>query len=150
LACIVVSGAPRPETSTYIDGNVSSLKPNTGGTLVFKDDNSMTFRTGSADVAVPYASILRAELGAIQTHSHGPSGMKVLAIVNPMRKTETQLLIVEFKSGLGENQTMTLKLAKPAASSVLATIQEHTPKSVTAAKTAGEKNCRSQRGLVGR
>jgi len=140
FACIVVSGAPRPETSTYVDGNVSSLKPNTGGTLVFKDDTSMMFRTGLADVAVPYASILRAELGATQTRSHDLPVPGVSALLNRLHKTETQLLIVEFKSGLGEDQTMTLQLAKPAASSVLATIQEHTPKStVAAAKTPAAK-----------
>jgi hypothetical protein len=136
--CIAVSGAPRPETSTYVDGNVSSLKPHTGGTLVFTDNNSMTFRTGLAEVAVPYASILKAELGATQVRSHDLPG--VLAVVNRLHKTETQLLTVEFKSGLGEDQTMTLELAKPAASSVLATIQEHAPKSIVAsAKTPADK-----------
>jgi hypothetical protein len=58
----------------------------------------------------------------------------VLAFVNRLHKTETQLLTVQFKSGLGDNQTMTLQLAKPAASSVLATIEGHTPKAVTAVK----------------
>src|ERR1700759_1277529 len=33
VACGLCFGAPRPETSTYVDGNVTSLKPNTGGTL---------------------------------------------------------------------------------------------------------------------
>jgi hypothetical protein len=134
LACIAVSGAPRPETSTYIDGNVSSLKPNTGGTLVFTDNNSMTFRTGLAEVSVPYASIQHAALGAVQTHNHDLPLPGVLALVNRLHKTETQLLTVEFKSGLGEKQTMTLQLAKPAASSVFATIQEHTPKATLAAE----------------
>jgi hypothetical protein len=131
LACgLLVSGsafgAPRPETSTYVDGNVSTLKPNTGGTLVFTDEKSMTFRTGLAEVAVPYSSITKAQLGATQEHSHeAPGPLKVLA---HLHKTETQLLIVEFKNGLGESQTMTLSLAKPAASSVLSTIEVHTTK----------------------
>ena len=136
LACGLTFGAPRPETSTYIDGNVSTLKPNTGGTLVFTDDKSMTFRTGLAEVAVPYSSITKAQLGATQEHSHDaplPGPLKVLA---RLHKTETQLLIVEFKNGLGESQTMTLSLAKPAASSVLSTIEEHTDKTAIAlAKT---------------
>jgi hypothetical protein len=146
FACLAVSGAPRPETSTYVDGNVSSLKPNTGGTLVFTDANSMTFRTGSNEVAVPYSSIQRAELGATQVHSHEPGfpGLKVLSMVTRLHKTETQLLIVEFKSGLGENQTMTLQLAKPAATSVFATIQEHTPRSVTALRTPAEKTAEAK------
>ncbi len=121
-------GAPRPETSTYVDGNVSSLKPNTGGTLVFTDNNSMMFRTGLAEVAVPYASILRAELGATQTHSHDEPAYKVWALPKRLHKTETQLLTLEFKNGLGESQTMTLELSKLAASSVLSTIEEQTAK----------------------
>jgi hypothetical protein len=140
FVCLGVSGAPRPETSTYIDGNVSSLKPNTGGTLVFTDDNSMMFRTGLAEVAVPYASILRAELGATQTHRHDEPAYKVWALAKRLHKTETQLLTVEFKSGLGESQNMTLELAKPAASNVLATIEEHTGKSTSSAAKAAAKN----------
>jgi hypothetical protein len=139
FSCIAVSGAPRPETSTYIEGTVSSLKPNTGGTLVFTDTNSMTFRTGLAEVAVPYAGILKAELGVTQTHNHDSSGPKVLALVSRLRRTETQLLTVEFKNGSGDKQTMTLELAKPAASNVLATIQEHSPKLATEAKTLAAK-----------
>jgi len=137
LACVAVSGAPRSETSTYVDGNVSTLKPNTGGTLVFTDNNSMTFRSGSADVTVPYASILHADLGPVQTHNHGPLGIS--AIVGLLHKTQTRLLTVEFKSGLGEDQKMTLELARPDASHALATIQEHTAKSITEAKTSAPK-----------
>jgi hypothetical protein len=133
LACgLLVSGnvfgAPRPETSTYIDGNVSTLKPNTGGTLVFTDDKSMTFRTGLAEVAVPYSSISKAQLGATQEHSHDMPLPGPLKLLTRLHKTETQLLIVEFKNGLGESQTMTLSLAKPAASTVLSTIAVHTAK----------------------
>ncbi len=138
LACLTVSGAPRPEASTYVDGNVSALKPNTGGTLVFKDNSSMTFRTGLAEVQVPYASIRSAELGATQIHNHEPMGINPLGLVSRLHKTETQLLTVEFKSGSGEKQTMTLQLAKPAAAAVLATIQEHTAK--PAAKAAAAKD----------
>lgn len=124
-------GAPRPETSTYVDGNVTALKPNTGGTLVFSDDNSMKFRTGVAEVAVPYANISKAELGATQTHSHDDPAYKVWLLPKRLHKTETQLLTVEFKNGLGEHQTMTLELAKDSAGSVLATIEEHGGKPVT-------------------
>ena len=122
--------APRPENSTYVDGNVSSLKPNTGGTLVFSDEKSMTFKTGTSDVAVPYSTISRAELGATQEHSHDvplPGPLRALKL--PLgHKTETQLLTLEFKNGLGQAQTMTLSLAKPAAGNVLTTIEGHTGK----------------------
>lgn len=137
ISCTLVCAAPRPETSTYVDGNVASLKPNTGGTLVFSDDNSMVFRTGLAEVAVPYDKIMRAELGATQTHSHDAPAYKVWDLPKRLHKTETQLLVLEFKNGLGENQTMTLELAKPAATSVLATIEERTaPKSADAKAAA--------------
>ena len=119
----IYAASPRPEASTYVDGNVSSLKPHTGGTLVFTDDHSMTFRTGLAEVAVPYSKILRAELGATQTHTHDAPAYQVW---KRLHKTETQLLTVEFKNGSGSNQTMTLELSRPAASSVLATIEEKT------------------------
>lgn len=121
--------APRSENTTYVDGNVPSLKPNTGGTLVFTDEKSILFRTGLADVAVPYSTISRAELGATQEHSHDsglPGPLKVLPI--HLHKTETQLLTLQFKNGLGDVQTMTLSLAKPAANNVLTTIEERTGK----------------------
>ncbi len=50
LACGCMFGDPRPETSTYVDGNVAALKPNTGGTLVFSDSKAVLFRTGLAEV----------------------------------------------------------------------------------------------------
>ncbi len=128
ISISIAFAAPRPETSTYVDGNVTSLKPNTGGTLVFTDDNSMLFRTGLAEVAVPYSSIQRAELGATQTHGHDTPAYKIWDLPKHLHRTETQLLTLEFKNGLGESQTMTLELAKPAASNVLATIEEHTSK----------------------
>lgn len=131
LGVALAYGSPRPETSTYVDGNVTSLKPNTGGTLVFSDNNSMTFRTGVADVAVPYANILKAELGATQTHAHDDPAYKVWLLPRRLHKTETQLLTVQFKNGLGEHQTMTLALAKDAAPGVLATIEERTGKTAT-------------------
>jgi hypothetical protein len=126
--CAFAAGANRPETSTYVDGNVSSLKPNTGGTLVFNDTSAMTFRTGLAEVPVPYAGISKAELGATAVHSHDQPAYKVWS---RLHKTQTQLLTVNFKNGEGLDQTMTFELAKPAASAVLATIEGHTAKPST-------------------
>lgn len=125
-ACALVQGANRPETSTYVEGNVATLKPNTGGTLVFNDTSAMTFRTGLAEVPVPYAGISRAELGATQVHSHDEPAYKVWSLPKRLHKTETQLLTVNFKNGQGQDQTMTFELAKPAANAVLATIEGHT------------------------
>lgn len=140
MSCALLCAAPPPETTTYVDGNVASLKPNTGGTLVFTDNNSMVFRTGLAEVAVPYANILRAELGPTQTHSHDAPAYKVWDLPKRLHRTETQLLVLEFKNGLGENQSMTLELAKPAASSVLQTIEDRTgkPEEAKAASANGD------------
>jgi hypothetical protein len=135
-ACALVSAANRPETSTYVDGNVAALKPNTGGTLVFNDTSTMTFRTGLAEVPVPYSGIRRAELGATQVHSHDEPAYKVWSLPKRLKKTETQLLTVDFKNGQGLDQTMTFELAKPAANAVLATIEGHTVKSPSASGTS--------------
>jgi hypothetical protein len=151
FSCIAVSGAPRPETSTYVSGNVAALKPNTGGTLVFTDKDSMMFRSGSAEVKVPYASILRAELGATQTRSHDEPAYKIWTLPGRLLKTETQLLTVEFKSGLGENQTMTLQLAKFVAPGVLNTIKENTGDQVASVtkSTSGSKTATAKNGAAG-
>lgn len=122
----LAAGANRPETSTYVDGNVAALKPNTGGTLVFDDTAAMTFRTGLAEVPVPYAGIRRAELGVTQVHSHDEPAYKLWSLPKRLHRTQTQLLTVDFKNGEGLDQTMTFELAKPAANAVLATIEGHT------------------------
>lgn len=135
FACGIVFGAPRPETTTYVDGNVAALKPNTGGTLVFSDDSSIVLRTGLAEVAVPYSGIRRAELGATQVHTHDAPAYKVWTLPQRLHKTETQLLTLEFTSSDNNSQVMTLELAKPVASNVLATIKSHTsPDAKAAAK----------------
>ena len=126
LACGIVFGAPRPETTTYVDGNVAALKPNTGGTLVFSDESSIVLRTGLAEVSVPYSGIRKAELGATQVHSHDAPLYKVWSLPERLHKTQTQLLTLEFVNAENQGQMMTLELAKPVASSVLATIKAHT------------------------
>jgi hypothetical protein len=125
-ACGIAAASPRPETSTYVSGNVADLKPNTGGTLVFSDEHAVLFRTGLAEVSVPYAGVSKAELGVTRVHSHDAPAYKVWALPARLHKTETQLLTLEFKSEQGEDRSMTFEIAKPAASAVLATIQEHT------------------------
>jgi len=123
LAGATVFAASRAETTTYVDGNVAGIAPNTGGTLVFSDDKAMVFRTGLTTVSVPYASVSRSELGVTRETSHGAPLYKVWA---RRKKTETQYLTVDFKNEEGEAKTMTLELAQASAPSVLATIQDHT------------------------
>lgn len=143
LACGCVIGAPRPETSTYVDGNVAALKPNTGGTLVFSDSKSIVFRTGLAEVSMPYAGISKAELGATKVHSHDAPAYKVWALPQRLHKTETQLLTVNFKNDEGEDRTMTFELAKSSASAVLDTINSHTGATSLAAGSPGNKNAKA-------
>jgi hypothetical protein len=122
LACATVFAASRAETTTYVDGNLTGVSPNTGGTLLFADDKTMVFRTGLATVNVPYASVTKSELGATRETSHGAPIYKVWA---RHKKTETQFLTVAFKNEDGEAKTMTLELAQASAPDVLATIQQH-------------------------
>jgi len=129
LACATVFAASRAETTTYVDGNLTGVSPNTGGTLLFSDDNTLVFRTGLATITVPYAALTRSELGATRETSHGAPLYKVWA---RHKKTETQFLTVEFKNEEGEAKTMTLELAQASAPSVLAAIQDHTGKTGTA------------------
>jgi hypothetical protein len=114
--------ASRAETTTYVDGNLAGVSPNTGGTLLFSDEKAMYFRTGLATVSVPYSAITRSELGATREISHGAPIYKVWA---RHKKTETQFLTVEFKGEEGDAKTMTLELAQASAPAVLATIQDH-------------------------
>jgi hypothetical protein len=130
LAASAAFAATRPETTTYIDGNLTGVAANTGGTLVFSDEKAMTFRTGLTNVPVPYADVTRAELGAVKENEHDVPLYKVWALHKRFSKTETQLLTVDFKNEEGAPKTMTLELSHEAASQVLATIQSKVPNGV--------------------
>jgi hypothetical protein len=133
----VSSAAPadtRAETSTYLDGNLTGVSPNTGGTLLFSDEKAMYFRTGLSTVAVPYSNISHTELGATKETSHDVPLYKVWALHKRLSKTETQLLIVNFKNETGEEKTMTLELAKASAPGVLSLIQSRTGTDAAPAK----------------
>lgn len=135
-ACGAVFAASRAETATYVDGNLTGVSPNTGGTLTFSDDDAMYLRTGLETIAVPYAEINNAELGAVKENSHDVPFFKVWAH-KKSAKTETQYLIVNFKNEAGEEKNMTLELAKSAAAGVLADLQTRTGKTFAPAlKTA--------------
>jgi hypothetical protein len=129
LACATAFAASRAETTTYVDGNLTGVSPNTGGTLLFSDEKTLVFRTGLSTISIPYTAVTRSELGATRETSHGGPAYKIWA---RHKKTETQFLTVEFKNDEGEAKTMTLELAQASAPSVLAAIQEHTAKTETA------------------
>jgi hypothetical protein len=133
VACPAAFAAERAETTTYVDGNLNGVSPNTGGTLLFSDD-AMHFRTGLSTVAVPYTSISHAELGATKETSHDVPLYKIWALHQRFGKTQTQLLIVNFKNA-GEEKVMTLELAKTSAPGVLSYIQSRTAPEVGSGKT---------------
>jgi hypothetical protein len=133
------AGAARSETTTYIEGNLTGVTPQTGGTLVFSDDKTMTFRTGLASVPVAYGNITKAELGQRQVHSHDVPVYKVWALHKKFAgKTETQLLTIAFKNDEGEDRTMTLELARNSAATVVNTINSHRSAPVTESAAATE------------
>lgn len=126
-ATTAAPAASRSETTTYVDGNIAGVSPNTGGTLVLSDEKAMSFRTGLSTVAIPWASVTHVELGATKETSHDVPVYKVWALHKRFGgKTETQLLIVNFKNEGGEEKSMTLEVAKGSAGNVLSTIQAHT------------------------
>jgi len=131
-ACGAAFAASRAETTTYIDGNLPGVTPNSGGTLTFGDDNAMYLRTGFNSIAVPFAAINNAELGAVKETGHDTPFYKVWAR-HHSTKTETQYLIVAFKSEEGDDRTMTLELAQSAAAGVFADLQTRTGKTFASA-----------------
>jgi hypothetical protein len=121
----------RSETTTYVDGNLTGVSPNTGGTLVLSDEKTMVLRTGLENTSVAYEKISKVELGAVKETAHDVPLYKIWALhkrFSGSNKTETQLLIVNFKNDDGEDKFMTLELAKPAVDGVLATINKQTGK----------------------
>jgi hypothetical protein len=137
LACSAAFGATRPETATYVDGNIASVSPNSGGTLDFSDESAINFKTSSETVAVPYAGISKTELGVTKVHSHSVPMYKVWSLQKRFSEnTRTQLLTLGFKNADGEDKTMTLELAQPAAKNVLATIRTRTAKNATPVQNA--------------
>ncbi len=111
--------APQSETTTYVDGNLTGVSPNSGATLTYSGDKQISLHTGLTNIDVPYENISHAELGAVKETSHGHK------LFGHRSKTETQLLTVNFKNGEGEEKNMTLELAQSAAASVLSSIQTH-------------------------
>ena len=132
LVCGAALGASRSTTTIYVDGNITGVSPNTAGTLMFSDGTAMYLKAGSATVPVPYTGISKTELGATKVHSHNVPMYKVWSLQKRFSETtQTQLLTVEFKNTDGEDKTMKLELARPAAKSVLSTIQTRTARSAT-------------------
>ena len=111
----------RAETTTYVDGNLTNVSPNSGGTLT-SDDKAIHLRTGLENLDVPYTNVSHAELGAVIENSHDVPFYKIWA--HKRSKTQTQYLIVNFKNDEGAEKTMTLELAQPAAAGILEAIEQ--------------------------
>ena len=139
LTSAAAFAASKAETTTYVDGNVAGVTPNTGGTLLLSEDKAMYFRTGLANVAVPYAGISKVELGAVKETSHAVPLYKVWALHKRFSggdKTDTQLLVVSFKNDDGEDKSMTLELSESAIKGVVSTIEDRSGKTFGAEKQA--------------
>ncbi len=134
LLCGAAVAAPQSQTTTYVDGNLDGLTPKTGGTLAFDDAKAMQLRTGVTTVAIPYAGVTHAELGAVQESTH-QSFFKVWDRFKSHRN-ETQLLIVNFKDDQGKDRTMTLELARSGAQSVIADLETRTGKTFVTKENA--------------
>ncbi len=124
------------QTATYIDGNVTGISPNTGGTLTFDDEKAMTLRTGLTSVAIPYDAVSHAELGAVKENAQDKPFYKFWS---RKHKIETQLLIVNFKDEQGADRTMTLELEQPAAQAVLGDLEARTGKQFAASPQRASK-----------
>ena len=131
-ACGAAYAAARSETTTYVDGNLPGVSPNSGATLTFGEDNALYLRTGFNTISVPFASIGNAELGAVKQTGHDAPFYKVWAR-HHSTKTETQYLVIAFKNEDGDDRNMTLELEKSSAASVLADLQTRTGKTFTSA-----------------
>ena len=129
LACGAAWAGTHPESATYIDGNLTGISPDTGATLSFTDDNGIALRTGLATVSIPYSGISHVELGAVQETSHDVPFYKVWALHRRSgAKSQTQLLIVDFKNDQDEQKNMTLELAKASIQNVLTAMESHAGK----------------------
>jgi hypothetical protein len=125
-----------PQTAVYVDGNVTGIAPKTGGTLLFAGEQTMNFRTGLTSVAIPYANISHAELGAVVQTTKTVPLYKVWALHKRFgAKPESQYLTINFANEEAEQKTMTLELAQSAAPEVLSLIQTHNAKAVSPAQT---------------
>src|ERR1700756_818891 len=101
VLCGTAFGASRAESTTYVEGNLTGIAPNTGGTLTFSDDKTVSFRTGLGSVVIPYANINKAELGATKVHSENAPLYKVWSLHKRFmgkNKTESQFLTLGFKN----------------------------------------------------
>ena len=92
------AGAPKQELVTYLEGNIVGVVPNTGGSLRFPNDQQMELRTGLATVAVPYANVAKAKLGASREQSDNSPLYKVWTLHKRILKPQVQKLTVDFKN----------------------------------------------------
>ena len=132
VTCWAAFGGSSPQNTTYVEGNLSGVSPDSGGTLLFPDDQAMVFKTGDKLFQIPYAKIGKAELGAVKVHSHHvplyQAPLYKAWVLSKRLTGKTQLLTVAFKGDEGEDVSMTVELPRPTAVEVLATIDGYTGK----------------------
>jgi hypothetical protein len=121
-AGLAMAGSPKQELVTYVDGNVTGVAPNTGGSLVFANDSGMELRTGLATSAIPYAKISKAQLGRIREQASTEPLYKVWTLHKKIMKPQLQKLALEYKNVDGEDKSMTIELERGAAAETIKTI----------------------------
>ena len=105
LASAAFAGGPKQELVTYVEGNLTAVAPNTGGSLVFANDSGMELRTGLAAIAVPYANISKAQLGKIREQPDNSPLYKVWTLHKRIVKPQSQKLTLDFKNVDGERKS---------------------------------------------
>jgi len=120
---VVASGLAAATDFTYLEGSVAELARNVEGTVSYSVGKTIQLKTPQHTIKIPYVDITAAELGDI--HAPAPDPVyKVWSLKKRFAKTETQELTVTFKDTTGQEQTVTLELARQDASAILATIQD--------------------------
>ena len=108
---------------TYVSGSLSILTPNSGGTLLYSTGKQIELKTPLHKVAIPFATISKAELGEVHTPTPEPV-YKIWSLRKRFaNKGETQELTVTFKDDTGSEQTVILELSRQDAWATLVAIQ---------------------------
>ena len=111
-------------TVTYVAGNLTGLTPSSGATLQVAS-KSLSLRTGSNSVEIPFSSISKAELnGSISKPNNEPL-YKVWALHKRLSGVnEMQQVMLDYKESNGEARSLTLEMQRATATDVMAAIDD--------------------------
>ncbi len=133
--CAATLAAATNETAYYVDGPAKAIAPHTQGTLVLADQNGLTFQAGNTNLAVPYQSITKAELGAVRSKDSG-AFYKVWRLPKRLRQAKTRYLTVSYTEQ-NQPKTLVFELEQQAAGRALDTLDVRTGKRSAVDQVAG-------------